>query len=219
MNGCARIWQLTDESRRVRQPQQTGGNGPEMSQWKTRIPRGLMALFGPFFTARFFKFACVGFSGIGVNLGALYLLADGLQLHANLSSALAIELSILSNFMFNEYWTFRDRRVDNGGFWKRGLRFNLVSLVGAVIQWGVFVYGNIAWAVMLFTPAELIAYHGTAVGLWDRWILHPIISPPDVGVMLYASQLLGIAAATFWNYLVNVRWTWATKTLGKNDHV
>jgi putative flippase GtrA len=162
----------------------------------------------PFFTTRFIKFSCVGASGVGVNLAALFFFADVLRLHANFSSALAIEVSILSNFLLNEYWTFRDRRMESGTFGLRALRFNLVSLVGALVQWSVFVYANLAWAIMIFSPADLLAYHAAAENLLQRWVLHPVLQPPEVGYLMYASQLLGIGIATFWNFLVNVHWTW-----------
>ena len=43
----------------------------------------------------------------------------------------------------------------------------------------------------------------------DRWILHPVREPPDVGRLVYLSQLFGIGGAMAWNYLLNFYWTWA----------
>jgi dolichol-phosphate mannosyltransferase len=44
------------------------------------------------------------------------------------------EISILTNFAFNEFWTFSDRRTPGlRSFLIRALKFNLVSLIG----WGI----------------------------------------------------------------------------------
>ena len=56
----------------------------------------------------FLKFGAVGGSGVIVNLAFL----AGFRwigFHDSLSSALAIEVSIISNFILNERWTFKER--------------------------------------------------------------------------------------------------------------
>ncbi|MEB2793758.1 MAG: glycosyltransferase family 2 protein [Caldisphaeraceae archaeon] len=55
------------------------------------------------------KFATVGASGTFVNLGMMYLFLR-LGLFYDYASAIGIESSILSNFTFNNAWTFKDRR-------------------------------------------------------------------------------------------------------------
>jgi dolichol-phosphate mannosyltransferase len=52
----------------------------------------------------------VGVSGVFVNLGALWYLKSFIGMSELVAGALAIELSILSNFLLNDFWTFRDRR-------------------------------------------------------------------------------------------------------------
>lgn len=58
----------------------------------------------------FLRFALVGASGTVVNLGVF-----SAALHANLNkfvaSPLAIEVSIIWNFLLNNYWTFKERRT------------------------------------------------------------------------------------------------------------
>lgn len=88
---------------------------------------------------RFLKFAVVGTSGAGVNLGLLALFVEVGGLHETIAVGISYEISILTNFMLNEVWTFRDRR---GPGWRsvlaRALKFNLVSLVGWAINLAVF---------------------------------------------------------------------------------
>lgn len=76
------------------------------------------------------KFAVVGVSGIGVNMGVLYILvAIGFLL--SLAGLIAIESSIISNFILNDMWTFRDRKA--GSFIKRCLKYHgAVALGGGV---------------------------------------------------------------------------------------
>src|SRR3972149_2993332 len=54
------------------------------------------------------KYYAVGATGIFVNLGLLYYLTEYVGLWYFLSYALAISVSITSNFILNKFWTFRD---------------------------------------------------------------------------------------------------------------
>ncbi len=135
-------------------------------------------------STRFLKFCAVGGSGVVVNLAVLWLLSDLLLWNANLSSALAILVSINTNFLMNELWTFRDKaKPGEGG--SRWVRFHLVSLLGALIQWGLFVGMNFFWV----------------------WLL----SSPELGLYKYISQLVGIGVATLLNFLLNFFWTWKAR--------
>jgi dolichol-phosphate mannosyltransferase len=90
----------------------------------------------------FIKFVTVGATGVAMNLGAFtLLLATGMNKF--IASPIAIELSIVSNFMLNNYWTFRGRDV-RSRIRVRGLKFNAVSLVALAISYGTFVLVSIA---------------------------------------------------------------------------
>ena len=85
----------------------------------------------------FIKFVLVGTSGVFVNLG-LFTLLLGFGLNKYLASPLATEAAIISNFLLNNYWTFR-RRKTRGGLRKKGLKFNVVSLLALGVSYGTFV--------------------------------------------------------------------------------
>ena len=85
----------------------------------------------------FLKFSLVGLSGVLVNLGS-FQLALGLGVHKFLASPIAIELSIISNFLLNNYWTFADRAM-TGRRRIRGLKYNLVSLTTLALSYATFV--------------------------------------------------------------------------------
>jgi putative flippase GtrA len=168
----------------------------------------LTGLIKPFLTRRFMKFAAVGASGVVVNLGTLALLRL-MQVHTNLASALAIEVSILSNFAINHLWTFGDRRGAEVSLLRHGARFHLVSLGGGIIQFIIFVAMNVAWLLLFGGRQAIDAYAAGTSGFFERWVMHPVREAPDVGKLVYLSQLFGIGGAMAWNYLLNFYWTWA----------
>ena len=78
------------------------------------------------------SFGLVGLSGVVVNTVILWGLVQGLGLPVLLSSALATEAAILSNFLLNDRWTFRTA-AHQGRLVQRLLRFNGVALGGMSI--------------------------------------------------------------------------------------
>ncbi len=89
---------------------------------------------------RFCKFVGVGLSGVVVNEGILWLLTEFAGMQYYFSSIIAIEASIISNFVFNDRFTFSDRRAGKiGSFFKRLLKFNITCAAGAVIQYGILI--------------------------------------------------------------------------------
>lgn len=84
---------------------------------------------------RFCKFCAVGFSGVIVNLGIMWLLTEKAGIFYIASAAISIEVSIISNFLLNNHFTFSDRRRHGiTTLLKRLLRFNAVSLFGIGIN-------------------------------------------------------------------------------------
>lgn len=81
------------------------------------------------------KFGIVGASGIFVNMGMLFLLSEYFDIYYLFSSAIAVELSIITNFILNDFWTFgseKSRKLPNRGH--RLISYNLVSLGSMAIN-------------------------------------------------------------------------------------
>jgi putative flippase GtrA len=165
------------------------------------------AVIRPFFTRRFLKFALVGASGVVVNLACLALLR-ALHVQINLASAVAIELSLLSNFLINYLWTFGDANT-RGGMLPQALRFHLVCLGGAVLQFTTFVILNMVWLFLFHDAEARFAYLSASQTFAERWLWRPFVSPPEVGAWVFLSQFLGIGCGMVWNYLLNFYWTWS----------
>ncbi len=79
------------------------------------------------FLFRFPRFAMVGASGVIVNMGLLWILKSFIGLDVAIASPIAIEMSILSNFVLNDIWTWGDRH--SRSFLGRLWRYNL-SIAG-----------------------------------------------------------------------------------------
>ena len=121
---------------------------------------------------RFPKYCIVGATGVVVNEGLLFLLTEFLGIFYLVSSVISVEVSIIWNFLLNEFWTFSDLSRGHKRIGRRLGKFNLVSIGGLLIN-------------------VLVLFALTSTGL------HYLVS-----------NLFGIGAATFWNYLMNLNWTW-----------
>ncbi len=96
----------------------------------------LMSRTGEFW--RFVKFIGVGVSGTLVNLGILSLVTTFTHWNEKLQLIPGIEVSIITNFLLNDFFTFSDRRTGKvGSFFGRLVKYNVIAFVGAFINWGV----------------------------------------------------------------------------------
>jgi dolichol-phosphate mannosyltransferase len=79
------------------------------------------------------KFAAVGFSGVFVNSIALAFLVEWLSTPLVGASFIAVEIAIISNFLLNDSWTFKDH--NNTKPWlHRLLSFNALCVGGMVLN-------------------------------------------------------------------------------------
>lgn len=127
---------------------------------------------------RYFRFGVVGASGIGVDMAALFVLADPrmLGLNLSLSKALAAEFAIIGNFIWNELWTFRDLAIGDSSWRGRATRFgkfNLICLAG------------IGFSVLLLT-----------------------VQTRCLQMNMYLGNLVAILVVSVWNFGMNLKWGW-----------
>ncbi len=107
------------------------------------------------FAKHAFQYYLVGASGVLVNLGLLYSLKEYVGLWYLLSSAIAIYLSMTTNFVLNKTWTFKGSMVDQRTIFMYG-KFIGISLVGMLIQLG-FNYLLVDKFSMYYILAALIS--------------------------------------------------------------
>ena len=92
----------------------------------------------PLFAKKAVQYYMVGASGVLVNLGILYILADIAGFWYVASQVVAISISITTNFFFNRYWTFRGSIEDQRNS-VMYVKFIIISAIGMAIQMGITV--------------------------------------------------------------------------------
>lgn len=80
----------------------------------------------------FIKFGLVGITGTIVDFAFYNFFINFFSLRPATSKGLSTEIAIINNFMFNNIWTFRHRKVKKTIWQKLGI-FNLISLGGLAI--------------------------------------------------------------------------------------
>ena len=140
---------------------------------------------------RFLKFCAVGGSGVAVNLLFVWVgnaclfapLGEGLK--TSLAYVFGIAVSILTNFILNDLWTWSDREKKGAGhFFVRLLKYYLVSAVAGVAQF--LCATGVVWLFRIWLYAAF-----EAVPLWAK----------------LAGALVGIAVGTLINFVMNHFWT------------
>ena len=127
---------------------------------------------------RFIRFGLVGFSGVFVDMGLLYLLSDPttLALPLTRSKIVAAELAIINNFLWNDVWTFKDISQKQPGKKqkiKRLIKFNIICLAGLII--------NVLLLNLFFNV---------------------------FGLNRYVANFIAIAFVTIWNFWLNLKLSW-----------
>lgn len=146
---------------------------------------------------RFVKFAIVGGSGVFVNLGVAILCSRVILVAwANrdaadhLATAAGILMSILTNFLINDSWTWGDRDKTRGtrSWFKRCGFYYATNGIAGALQWGV--------SALIIT---MIAAEGNIFGF------------EAASVRAAFAALIGIAVATPLNYVINNKVTFRDK--------
>jgi len=116
------------------------------------------------------RFCLVGGTGVAVNTAVLYVLSRGLGLPLPVSSAIAVEVAIISNYMLNDRFTFAARRPSL----RRLAKFNITSLAGlgvnVVIVWLLTRRGVYFLAANLvgIAVAVVVNYTFSVAWVWRR---------------------------------------------------
>ena len=127
---------------------------------------------------RYARFCLVGATGVAVDMGILYLLADPSMRGWNLtlSKVIAAEVAILNNFIWNDVWTFRGLARSGNIRVARLVRlgkFNLICVAGI-------------WLSVLLLNGQVY---------WLR-------------INVYLANFISIVAVSLWNFLMNMRLSW-----------
>ncbi len=127
---------------------------------------------------QYIRFCVVGATGVAVDMGIIYLLADPSMLGWNLtlSKVIAAEIAIFNNFIWNDIWTFRGL-ARSGNIWAERLarfgKFNLICVAG------------IGLSVLL-------------LNVQVHWLK----------INVYLANFISIVSVSVWNFFMNLRFGW-----------
>ena len=149
----------------------------------------MSVLTNPRERTRFLRFAVVGVIGAVVDFGIENLLHRLFGVPYVVAGGISFICAILSNFLWNRYWTYPDSR--SKPVWRQLSQFSAVNVAGLAIRLPILHFLEpviTRWMRML--PFSL-------------WVL-----PPDV---LGENITLAIAViiVMFWNFFINRYWTYA----------
>jgi len=93
-------------------------------------------LVNPRERTRFLKFAVVGAIGAVVDFGAFNLLSSVFSVNKIIASMLSFSAAVISNFIWNRYWTYPDSRSKS--IVKQLLEFSIINVIGLTIRTPLF---------------------------------------------------------------------------------
>ena len=149
---------------------------------------------------RFAKFLVVGTFGAVVDFGTFNLLTNVVHLPTIPSSAMSFTAAVISNFLWNRYWTYPDSR--SKPISRQATQFIGVSLVGLLIRTPVYAVGE-----RLLLPVALGLFPALQSLPGLRFVAGVMGSP----LVLSRNMALAIAViiVLFWNFFVNRVWTYS----------
>ena len=137
---------------------------------------------------RFGRFAVVGIIGAVVDFGTMNFLTRMLRFPIVLAGTISFIAAILSNFIWNRYWTYPDSR--SKPLARQLLQFGIVSAVGLLIR------VPLLW---LLEPLLLKFFY---------WLpLHISFLMPET-LAQNVDLAIAVIVVMFWNFFVNRYWTY-----------
>ena len=154
------------------------------------FPRNLMTTaadrtgVNPVELTRFIKFAVVGSIGFIVDFGTLTILVEIFGLFEIFANVFSFSAAVVSNFLFNRYWTYPDSRSKD--IWRQLAQFALVNIIGLGI--------NTLVLFLLLTPFNTL--------------IDTLDVAPMIGRGYIPAKIVGTVIVLFWNFFVNRYWTY-----------
>jgi putative flippase GtrA len=136
---------------------------------------------------RFFKFMVVGVIGAVVDFGIVNLLSHFFGLALTIAGTISFICAILSNFIWNRYWTYPDSRTRP--LLRQMVMFFIVNVAGLAIRLPILHF------------LELPIRH-----LFETHSMNLPFSPVFLGKNVTLALAVGVVM--LWNFFVNRYWTY-----------
>jgi putative flippase GtrA len=147
----------------------------------------IAVLRDPVERSRFLKFMAVGAFGAVVDFGIANLLTQFLGMPLVLAGTISLACAIVSNFLWNRYWTYPDSRSRPLGH-QLGM-FTVVNLAGVAIR----------IPILRYLEPVLLAFvrRGSVLRVWS-----PEFTARN------ATLAVAVGIVMLWNFFVNRYWTY-----------
>jgi putative flippase GtrA len=136
---------------------------------------------------RFLKFVVVGTIGFVVDFLTFNIVRSGIGLGPEISSVISFCVAVLSNFLFNRFWTYPDSR--SKPLLGQLMQFAVVNILGLVIRTVIF---------------SLI--HNPMVSLFE--MIAEDFGIPAIVLGENLSLAIVVIIVMFWNFFINRYWTY-----------
>lgn len=144
--------------------------------------------------ARFLRFMVVGLIGAVIDFSSFNVLSGFFHMPGVISQALSFIIAVISNFLWNRYWTYPDSRTKTVS--SQLIQFFVVNIIGLVIRTPIFVG--------LEKPLDkLFSY--LLPGLWSN--ASKFLNPQFIGHNM--ALAIAIIVVMLWNFFINRYWTYS----------
>lgn len=147
------------------------GIGGEV-KYEQNLSTRISSLFHEKEIRRFVKFCLVGASGVLINMFFLWFLTEKVGMYYLVSSLIAIEISILSNYVLNDLWTWYDRgKEGKKEYFKRMVQYNISATFATVTNLLILWILTELFHMYYLTSNILGILCGTLLNFFinDRW--------------------------------------------------
>jgi putative flippase GtrA len=158
---------------------------------------------------RFLKFAVVGFFGAAVDFGTTIVLQatvlppvnqqrEAIPANVFLATSIAFFAAVISNFIWNRFWTYPDSR--SRSMRRQLVQFTFISFIGWAAR-TVWITASYHTLGQVFMPIALPVVH----------LFRPTYIPSYAGegkLGTLVAQFIGVIVVMFWNFFANRYWTY-----------
>ncbi|MEP7290618.1 MAG: GtrA family protein [Chloroflexota bacterium] len=155
---------------------------------------------------RFLKFAVVGTLGAVIDSATLFILQATVlpptlkepDVNVAIAQTIAFFMAILSNYVWNRFWTYPDSRTRS---WRRQMGlFAFISLIGWLARtiWITVIHSPLGQALMPLLLPEIQVFR--------PGYIPSATAEAKLGTM--AAWLIGVVVVMIWNFFANRYWTY-----------
>ena len=137
---------------------------------------------------RFLKFAVVGVIGAVVDFCVYNAMIRVFDLSPEIASVIALATAIVSNFIWNRYWTYPDSR--SKPISKQFTQFFLINILAVVIRVPIIAFTKAPFGQLAERVLSVETETAVKLGYNIAWAL-------------------AVGLAMFWNFFINRIWTYS----------